>query len=217
MSEDLKREAAVRALEYIDDDMVVGVGTGSTVNHFIDALVTVKHRINATVASSIVTTQRLKDLGIPVIDLNVAGDVHLYIDGADEVNSHREMIKGGGGALTREKIVAAASRKFICIVDESKKVKRLGTFPLAVEVIPLARSLVAREIVKLGGSPEYREGFVTDNGNIILDVYNLAIDSPVAMEEKLNNITGVVCHGIFAQRPADVVVVATAKKGIESY
>lgn len=207
MSDKQKEQAAIQAIDYIKEDVTVGVGTGSTVNFFIDALEHVKHRINAAVASSIASEKRLKSLGIPVVDLNVANEIHVYVDGADEVSHHRQMIKGGGGALTREKIIAAASNQFVCIVDESKVVKKLGAFPVAVEVIPMARSYVARELVILGGSPEYREGFTTDNGNIILDVYQLTINEPLLLEEKINNITGVVCHGLFAKRSADVVLV----------
>jgi ribose 5-phosphate isomerase A len=205
---DLKIKAAQAALDYIDDDIILGVGTGSTVNCFIEQLATIKHRIEACVASSEATEKKLREHGLPIIALNTAGPLALYIDGADEVNPHRELIKGGGGALTREKIVAAASKRFICIVDASKVVQRLGQFPLAIEVIPMARSYVAREIVKLGGSPEYREDTVTDNGNIILDIYNLNIQIPITMEETLNNIAGVVENGIFARRPADVVIIS---------
>ena len=207
MSEKQKQQAAIKAIDYIEDDAIVGVGTGSTVNFFIDALANIKHRINAAVASSLASEKRLKAHNIPVIDLNVAHEVNIYIDGADEITHHKQMIKGGGGALTREKIVAQVAKQFICIVDDSKVVSRLGEFPLAIEVIPMARSLVARELVILGGSPEYREGFTTDNGNIILDVYQLTIDEPIMLEEKLNNITGVVCHGLFAKRGADKVLV----------
>ncbi len=214
MSNELKKQASISALDYIEDDMIVGVGTGTTVNFFIDELAKKRHLINAAVASSLESEKRLKALGVPIIDLNVASQVDIYIDGADEVNFNREMIKGGGGALTREKIVASVARKFVCVVDDSKVVSRLGRFPVAFEVIPMARSYVARELVKLGGSPEYREGFVTDNGNIILDVYNLNLDTPLSVEKTLNNITGLVCHGLFALRPADTVVVASAK-GIE--
>lgn len=208
----LKEQAAKAALTYLDDVTIIGVGTGSTVNYFIEQLVTVKHRIDACVASSQATEARLRALGIPVIDLNVASDLPIYIDGADEVNRQREMIKGGGGgALTREKIIASASAQFICIVDESKLVKHLGAFPLAVEVLPIARSFVARQLVKLGGDPEYREGFITDNGNIILDVYNLEINHPIALEEAIKVIPGVVDNGLFARRLADKVLVATEK------
>ena len=206
--QDLKQAAAEAALQYVEDDCILGVGTGSTVNAFIDALVPMKHRVDACVASSVATAERLKSHGFQVIDLNVAGDIPLYIDGADEVNAHREMIKGGGGALTREKILASVAKEFICIVDASKQVKRLGAFPVAVEVLPMARSYAARQIVQLGGDPEYRDGFVTDNGNIIIDVHNLEIMTPISLEESLKGITGVVDCGIFAKRPADRVLVA---------
>ncbi len=208
MSE-LKATVAKAALAYIEDDMIVGVGTGSTVNYFIKELAVMKYRIDACVASSKATEQRLRELGIPVIDLNVAGDVPLYIDGADEVNQRREMIKGGGGALTREKIIATVAQRFICIVDSTKVVQQLGEFPIAVEVIPLARSYVARELVKLGGDPLYREGFITDNGNIILDVYHLNLAVPQMIEDAINLIPGVVENGLFARRLADQVLVAT--------
>lgn len=207
MNNQQKEQAAIQAIDYVKDGVTIGVGTGSTVNFFIDALEHVKNRIEAAVASSIETEKRLKAHGIPVIDMNVADEIAVYIDGADEVNHHKQMIKGGGGALTREKIIAAAAKQFVCIIDDTKMVKKLGAFPVAVEVIPMARSYVARELVILGGSPEYREGFVTDNGNIILDVYQLNINEPLLIEEKINNITGVVCHGLFAKRPADVVLV----------
>jgi len=206
--QDLKQAAAEAALQYVEDDCILGVGTGSTVNAFIDALVPMKHRVDACVASSVATAERLKSHGFQVIDLNVAGDIPLYIDGADEVNAHREMIKGGGGALTREKILASVAKEFICIVDASKQVKRLGAFPVAVEVLPMARSYAARQIVQLGGDPEYRDGFVTDNGNIIINVHNLEIMTPISLEESLKGITGVVDCGIFAKRPADRVLVA---------
>ena len=206
--DDLKRMAAEAALKYVTGG-IVGVGTGSTVNHFIDLLAGVKGRIEATVSSSEASTERLKSHGIPVLDLNAAGELDLYVDGADESNRHLHLIKGGGGALTREKIVAAASRNFVCIADGSKLVDILGTFPLPVEVIPMARSLVARQLVKLGGTPVWREGFVTDNGNIILDVHNLRIMEPTNLEQDLNNITGVVTNGLFALRPADVLVLGT--------
>jgi len=208
MSDAEKKQAAIAALDYIEDDATVGVGTGSTVNFFIDALVNIKHRINATVASSVASEERLKALGIPVIDANVAGNIDIYIDGADEVNRHQQMIKGGGGALTREKILAAQADTVICIADNSKLVDRLGAFPLPVEVIPMARSYVARELVKLGGSPEYRDGFTTDNGNVILDVHGLTINEPMALETQINNIPGVVCVGLFASVPADKVLLA---------
>ncbi|PWY54627.1 ribose 5-phosphate isomerase A [Legionella qingyii] len=208
MSE-LKINAAKAALQYIEDDMVVGVGTGSTVNFFIKELATIKHRIDACVSSSKATEALLRKEGIPVIDLNSVQDLPIYIDGADEVTEHGEMIKGGGGAHTREKIVAQVAEKFICIVDNSKLVKHLGNFPVAVEVIPLARSMVARQLVQLGGDPEYREGFVTDNGNIILDVFNLTINEPMDMEDRINRITGVVENGIFAHRVADIILLAS--------
>lgn len=208
MSE-LKMKAAKAALQYIEDDMVVGVGTGSTVNFFIKELAAIKHRIDACVSSSKATEALLRKEGIPVIDLNSVKDLSIYIDGADEVTEHGEMIKGGGGAHTREKIVAQVAEKFICIVDNSKLVKHLGNFPVAVEVIPMARSMVARQLVQLGGDPEYREGFVTDNGNIILDLFNLTINEPMDMEDRINRITGVVENGIFAHRVADVILLAS--------
>ncbi|HHF7367713.1 TPA: ribose-5-phosphate isomerase RpiA [Legionella bozemanae] len=208
MSE-LKIKAAKAALQYIEDDMVVGVGTGSTVNFFIKELATIKHRIDACVSSSKATEALLRQEGIPVVDLNSVQDLPIYIDGADEVTGHGEMIKGGGGAHTREKIVAQVAEKFICIVDESKLVKHLGNFPVAVEVIPQARSMVARKLVQLGGDPEYREGFITDNGNIILDVFNLTINEPMDMEDRINRITGVVENGIFAHRTADIILLAS--------
>ncbi len=206
---DLKIKAAKAALDYIEDDIVVGVGTGSTVNYFIKELATIKHKIDACVASSKATEALLRQEGIPVIDLNSVQDLSVYIDGADEVTEHGDMIKGGGGALTGEKIVAQLAQKFICIADDSKRVRHLGRFPVAVEVIPMARSMVARELVKLGGDPEYREGFVTDNGNIILDVFNLTINEPMDLEERINRITGVVENGIFAHCIADVVLLGS--------
>lgn len=207
MSE-LKIKAAKAALAFIEDDMIVGVGTGSTVNFFIKELAAIKHRIDACVASSKATEALLRAAGIPVIDLNSVPDLSIYIDGADEVTEQGSMIKGGGGAHTREKIVANVAKQFICIVDESKVVKHLGAFPVAVEVIPMARSFVARQLVKLGGDPEYREGFITDNGNIILDVFNLTINTPMALEDSINVIPGVVENGLFAHRMADRVLVA---------
>lgn len=205
---DLKIQAAKAALAFVEDDMVIGVGTGSTVNFFIKELATIKHRIDACVASSKATEILLRAAGIAVIDLNSAQDLPLYIDGADEVTEFGEMIKGGGGALTREKIVASVAKKFICIVDETKCVKHLGAFPVAVEVIPMARSFVARQLVLLGGDPEYREGFTTDNGNIILDVYNMTINTPIALENRIKQIPGVVDSGIFANRVADKILAA---------
>ncbi len=208
-SEAMKKRAAEAALEYVEDNTVVGVGTGSTVNYFIDALSRIKHRLDGAVSSSEATTQRLKAQGIPVFDLNAVGPLPLYVDGADEVNAQLQLIKGGGGALTREKIVAAASELFVCIADQSKQVDVLGTFPLPVEVIPMARSHVGRELVKHGGQPVLRERFVTDNGNLILDVYNLSILEPAKLEARLNNIVGIVAVGLFAQRPADVLLLGT--------
>jgi len=204
-----KQLAAEAALAYIQDDMVVGVGTGSTVNFFIDALAAQKLRIKGAVSSSEASTARLKKHGIEVLDLNSTGDLSVYVDGADETDEHLRLIKGGGGALTREKIVAAASQRFICIVDDTKLVKVLGTFPLPVEVIPMARSYVARQLVKLGGQPVLRSGFTTDNGNVILDVHHLTILDPVALETQINQITGVVCVGLFARRPADVLIIGS--------
>jgi ribose 5-phosphate isomerase A len=203
-----KKAAAMAALEYLEPGMIIGVGTGSTANHFIDLLGTRKHDIEGAVASSNATAERLKRLGIQVLDLNATGDLPLYVDGADEATRHRALIKGGGGALTREKIVAAASRKFVCIVDDTKLVDVLGRFPLPVEVIPMARSYVARKIVALGGQPVLRPDFTTDNGNIILDVHNLNIANPAELEATLDHITGVVTNGLFARRGADVLLVA---------
>lgn len=211
-ADDNKKRAAIAALEFLEDARIVGVGTGSTVNYFIEALKAVKARLDGAVSSSDVSTQRLKALGIPVLDLNAAGELPVYVDGADEANRSLQLIKGGGGALTREKIVAAVSRRFICIVDDSKLVKVLGGFPLPVEVIPMARSYVARELVKLGGRPDWREGFVTDNGNQILDVHGLRILDPPALEVEINQIAGVVSVGIFARRPADVLLVGHAER-----
>jgi len=203
-----KRLAGEKAIQYVEDGMVVGVGTGSTVAFFIDALAALKHRIAGAVSSSEQSTDRLRAHGIEVLDLNNTGPLPLYIDGADECDPHKRLIKGGGAALTREKIIAQASAKFVCIVDPSKRVDVLGRFPLPVEVIPMARSLVAREILKLtGGQPVWREGVATDNGNWVLDVHGLAITDPVAMETALNQVPGVVSVGLFALRPADVVIV----------
>ena len=209
-TDDMKQRAAEAALEYVEDNMVVGVGTGSTVSYFIDALARIKHRIDGVVSSSEATTQRLKAHRIPVLDLNAAGPLPLYVDGADEVNRYLQMIKGGGGALTREKIVAAASELFVCIADQSKLVDVLGTFPLPVEVIPMARSHVGRELLKRGGQPVLRENVITDNGNLIIDVYNLHILEPAKLEAELNDIAGVVTVGLFALRPADVLLLGTA-------
>ncbi len=204
-----KKQVAEAALAYVEDDSIVGVGTGSTVNFFIDCLASIKHRIDGAVSSSDATEALLKQHNIPVLSLNSANDIPVYIDGADEATKHLHLIKGGGRALTREKIVAAASKKFVCIIDESKMVDVLGTFPLPVEVIPMAQSYIAREITKLGGQPILREGFTTDNGNIILDVHNLSILKPVELEQELNKLAGVVTNGLFAQRPADVLLVAS--------
>ena len=207
---ELKLAAAQAAIRYVEDGSVVGVGTGSTADFFINELGKIKHRIDGAVASSEGTAQKLKALGVAVYDLNSVKDLPVYVDGADEITQHLAMIKGGGGALTREKIVAAVARKFICIADQSKLVGVLGKFPLPVEVIPMARSYVAREIVKLGGLPAWRQGFTTDNGNLILDVHNLTITQPMALEAALNQIVGVVTNGLFAQRGADVLLLGTA-------
>lgn len=206
-----KKAAAAAAIEYVQSGMVVGVGTGSTANHFIDALARIKSRIDGAVASSAATEARLRQAGIRVLDLNAAGGLPLYVDGADEATRHRQLIKGGGGALTREKIVAAASEKFVCIADDSKLVGILGKFPLPVEVIPMARSYVARQLVKRGGQPVLREGFVTDNGNVILDVHNLEILDPVALESELDHVAGIVTNGLFARRAANVLLLGTDK------
>lgn len=204
--EEQKKLVAEAALEYVQAGTIVGIGTGSTANFFIDGLAGIKHKIDGAVASSEASAERLRGHGIEVLDLNAVDDIPLYVDGADETNRYHHLIKGGGGALTREKIVAAASRTFVCIADESKLVDVLGAFPLPIEVIPMARSYVAREIVKLGGRPVLRDGFVTDNGNVILDVHNLQILEPTRLEEQLNGIAGVVTNGLFACRPADVVL-----------
>ncbi|MGH8278066.1 MAG: ribose-5-phosphate isomerase RpiA [Gammaproteobacteria bacterium] len=210
-----KQRAALAALEWLGDAKIIGVGTGSTVNHFIEALPTIRSRVEGAVSSSEASSRRLKALGIPVVDLNAADELPVYVDGADQANRHLQLIKGGGGALTREKILAAVSRQFVCIVDESKLTDVLGSFPLPVEVIPMARSFVARELVKLGGLPDWRQGFVTDNGNHILDVHNLRILDPLALEATINQIPGVVTVGIFARRPADVLLVGHAG-GVET-
>lgn len=210
----LKQSVARAALEYIkpklDDDSVIGIGTGSTANFFIDYLADIKAQINATVASSEASASRLRSHGIPVVELNTVDEITVYVDGADEADAQLALIKGGGAALTREKIVAAVAREFVCIADESKYVEQLGNFPLPVEVIPMARSHVARQLLKLGGNPVYRQGVVTDNGNIIIDVYDFMIANPKATEAAINAITGVVTNGIFALRPADRLLLATA-------
>lgn len=217
--DELKLAVAKAAVEYIlpllEDDTIVGVGTGSTANLFIDELAQHKLKFEATVASSEASAERLKSHGIPVYDLNSVADIAVYVDGADESNDHLHLIKGGGAALTREKIVAAVSKQFVCIADQSKLVKVLGDFPLPVEVIPMSRSYVARELVKLGGDPVYREGVVTDNGNQILDVYNLKIEDAVGLENKINSLVGVVTNGLFASRPADVLLLGT-EEGVKT-
>lgn len=207
--DELKQAVARAAIDYVPQG-IIGVGTGSTANFFIDELANVKGRFDGAVASSEATAQRLKGHGITVYELNDVGELEIYVDGADEITMHMHMIKGGGGALTREKIVAACSKKFICLADASKLVDVLGRFPLPVEVIPMARSYVARELTKLGGQPRLREGFTTDNGNVILDVHGLSIMNPVELETVLNQIVGVVTNGLFAQRPADVLLLGTA-------
>ncbi|MDO6620362.1 ribose-5-phosphate isomerase RpiA [Pseudomonadota bacterium] len=207
--DEMKKAAGWAALKYVEEGSIVGVGTGSTVNHFIDALATMKDDIEGAVSSSEASTQKLKSLGIEVFDLNSVSDLSVYVDGADEINDHMDMIKGGGAALTREKIVAAVAKKFVCIVDNTKQVEILGEFPLPIEVIPMARSYVARELVKLGGDPVYREGVVTDNGNVILDMYNYRILDPKTLEKQLNDIVGVVTNGLFANRGADVLLVGS--------
>lgn len=207
--DEMKKAAAIEALAFVKNDSIVGVGTGSTVNHFIDALVDIKYKIAGAVSSSQESTKRLKAHGIEVFDLNNIDTLDVYVDGADEVTKHLHMIKGGGAALTREKIVAAVAKEFICIADESKQVEVLGNFPLPVEVIPMARSYVARELVKLGGDPEYRQGVVTDNGNVILDVHNLEITDPIALEQSINAIVGVVTNGLFAHRGANTLIIGS--------
>lgn len=208
--DELKKAVGWAALEYVKPGTIVGVGTGSTAAHFIDALGTIKDKIEGAVSSSDASTERLKSLAIPVFDCNDVDTLDIYVDGADEINGQMQMIKGGGAALTREKIIAAVAKKFICIIDSSKQVDVLGKFPLPVEVIPMARAYVARELVKLGGTPIYRENVVTDNGNHILDVHNLSIVDPIALEDKINGIAGVVTVGLFANRGANVVLVGTA-------
>ena len=215
MSQDKSKIAAAEAaLDFIESGMILGVGTGSTVDHFIDLLPRVKGKLDGTVASSAATEDKLKQHGLPVMTLDGTGDLPLYIDGADEATRHLHLIKGGAGALTREKVVAAASRTFVCIVDDSKLVDVLGAFPLPVEVIPMAKSYVARQLVKLGGRPELREGYTTDNGNLVLDVRNLDIPNPVELERRINQIAGVVTNGIFAQRGADLLLIGSAS-GVE--
>jgi ribose 5-phosphate isomerase A len=213
--EEMKRAAAQAAVAHVPDDSVVGVGTGSTANYFIDALAGIKGRIEGAVSSSRASSERLKGHGIRVFDLNSVDEVPIYVDGADEITRHMHMIKGGGGALTGEKILAAVAGKFVCIADASKLKDVLGAFPLPVEVIPLARSLVGREMVMLGGHPWLREGFVTDYGNIILDVHGLSISDPPALEAAINQIPGVVTNGLFARRPADLLLLGTAD-GVQS-
>lgn len=210
MTQDQKKRAAAKAaLSYVYPNSIIGVGTGSTVNYFIDGLADIREDVRAAVSSSEQSTQRLKSLGIDVLDLNNVSEIEIYVDGADEITEHKHMIKGGGAALTREKIVSAVADKFICIIDDSKQVPMLGKFPLPVEVIPMARSYVARELLKLGGDPVYREGVITDNGNVIIDVHNLNILDPIELETRIDGIVGVVTNGLFAKRGADVVLVGT--------
>lgn len=209
-----KKAVAIAAINYVPVGRVIGIGTGSTANYFIDELAKIKHKIDGAVASSDATAKRLKSHGIDVIDLNEIDDLPVYIDGADEINQHLYMIKGGGGALTREKIVAAVAKQFICITDQTKLVNVLGNFPLPIEVIPMARSYVAREIAALGGQPALRQGFITDNGNIILDIHGLQIINPIELETALNQITGIVTNGLFARRAADTLLLGT-DKGVE--
>ncbi len=206
--EALKRQAAEEAIKYVKGG-IIGVGTGSTVNHFIDLLAEIKHQIDGAVSSSDASTERMQEHGIQVLDLNATGELEIYVDGADESTHHLHLIKGGGGALTREKIIAGASKQFVCIADESKLVDILGEFPLPIEVIPMARSHVARELVKIGGTPVWRDGFTTDNGNIILDIHNLKIMNPIETEQQINSIAGVVTTGIFALRPANILILGT--------
>lgn len=208
--DELKKAVGFAALKFVKPNTIVGVGTGSTAAHFIDALATIKHTIIGTVSSSEASTQKLKDYGIPVFDCNSVDSLDIYVDGADEINHQMQMIKGGGAALTREKIIAAISKQFICIADESKIVTTLGKFPLPIEVIPMARSYVARELFKLGGKPIYRDGIVTDNGNVILDIHDFMIPNALEMEHKINNIPGVVTVGLFANRGANVALIGTA-------
>lgn len=214
--DELKQQAALRALDYVIEGSIVGVGTGSTANFFIDGLAAMKDRIAGAVASSEVSARRLAGHGIRLFDMNDVDDIPVYVDGADEIDGGLAMIKGGGGAQTREKIVAAVARKFVCICDASKKVERLGRFPLPVEVIPMARAQVARELARLGGRPVLREGFITDNGNLILDVHGLSITDPAALEATIDGIVGVVTNGLFAKRGADVLLLATAD-GVQTF
>lgn len=214
---ELKKLVAIEAAKQITSEITLGVGTGSTVAFFIEELVNYKDKIKQVVSSSEDSSKKLKALGFDVVDLNYVGEIDLYIDGADECNKHKELIKGGGAALTREKICVAATKKFICIIDESKLVSTLGEFPLPIEVIPMARSFVARQIVKLGGQPVYREGVVTDNGNVILDVHALKIDNPLKLEQEINQITGVVTNGLFALKPADVVIMSKKDGNVETF
>jgi ribose 5-phosphate isomerase A len=207
--DEMKKAVAEAALEYVQSGWIVGVGTGSTANHFIDALARIKSRIDGAVASSEASAERLRGHGIEVLDLNSAGPLPIYVDGADEATRHLHLTKGGGGALTREKIVAAASEKFVCVIDETKQVDYLGAFPLPVEVIPMARSHVARALVAMGGNPVLRENFRTDNGNVILDVHGLRIMNPVELESEIDHIAGVVSNGLFARRPADILLIGT--------
>jgi len=215
MQDELKQAVAREAIKYVVDDSVIGVGSGSTANFFIDELGRVKNRIAGAVASSEKTAERLKGHGIRLFDLNGVNELPVYIDGADEITEHLAMIKGGGGALTREKIVAAVAKRFVCIADESKLVPVLGKFPLPVEVIPMARAYVGRQMIRLGGQPKLREGFTTDNGNMVLDVWGLSILNPVELEEAINNVTGVVTSGLFARRGADVLLLGT-KGGVKT-
>ena len=207
--DDKKKEVAKAAITYIEDDTIVGIGTGSTVNFFIEELAKIKHRIEGAVSSSDASEKLLRQHNIPVLALNSVIEIPVYIDGADEATKHRHLIKGGGGALTREKIVAAASKQFVCIVDNSKMVPTLGKFPLPIEVIPMAQSYVARQIAKLGGQPKLRDGFTTNNGNIIIDVHNMKIENPLVLEQNLNQLVGVVTNGLFAHRPADILLIAS--------
>jgi len=213
--EQKKRNAAKAAIEHINNNAVIGVGTGSTVNFFIEELAKNKGLIDGAVSSSVATENLLKQHNIPVVPLNSVIELPIYIDGADEATKNKHLIKGGGGALTREKIIAAASKQFVCIIDDTKLVPLLGSFPLPVEVVPMAQSYVAREITKLGGQPELRQNFTTDNGNVILDIHNMKIENPSEIENKLNQITGVVTNGLFAKRPADVLIIASDNEVIK--